>query len=296
MKLRNWLLALPLVALGFVACDKDDDDDNNTPPPPPAATDIVSIASGTPDLSSLVAAVSRFPDLVTLLSSDGTYTVFAPTNQAFSDALAALGFESLEDVPDEILREILEYHVILGAEVASGDLSNGTTAIMVNAQPIVVLTDGGVSINGSSNVATADVDASNGIVHIIDAVLVPNLEGPVAVVKLTNQGFSAYRITEIVGSGATGVSGIDNPLITLNEGGRYYFYNAPGTGHPLALRNGDTVLLDEAGGGTLSDDATAAVVSTNRLIGFNVAGDIATQLDNYVCTLHSSMSGDININ
>jgi len=134
---------------------------------------IVEIAQATPSLSSLVEALSRFPDLVTALSTDGTYTVFAPDNDAFTSLLGAIGQTSLDDVPDGVLRTILEYHVIATAVVMSGDLTDGQTAEALSGEQITVEIDGNEVFISGSKVTSPDVEASNGVVHIMEDVMVP---------------------------------------------------------------------------------------------------------------------------
>jgi len=139
---------------------------------------IVTIASETPSLSILVDALTMFPDLVDALNSDGNYTVFAPTNDAFTALLGVIGQSSLDDVPEDVIERLLKYHVISSAALMSGDLDDGQMAatLLSNDDKITVGINGSdVTINGA-NVTTANVEASNGIVHIVDAVLVPSLE------------------------------------------------------------------------------------------------------------------------
>lgn len=140
--------------------------------------DIVTIASEIPSLSILVDALTMFPDLVDALSSDGNYTVFAPTNDAFTALLGVIGQSSLDDVPEDVIERLLKYHVISSAALMSGDLTDGqmaATLLSVDDKVTVGISGSDVTINGA-NVITANVEASNGIVHIVDAVLVPSLE------------------------------------------------------------------------------------------------------------------------
>lgn len=140
--------------------------------------DIVTIASETASLSILVEALTMFPDLVDALSSDGNYTVFAPTNDAFTTLLGVIGQSSLDDVPENVIERLLKYHVISSAALMSGDLTDGQMAatLLSDDDKITVgISGSNVTINGA-NVTTADVEASNGIIHIVDAVLVPSLE------------------------------------------------------------------------------------------------------------------------
>jgi len=139
------------------------------------SADIVETAMATPELSTLVAAVIA-ADLVETLQSEGPFTVFAPVNEAFA-ALPAGTVETLllpENQAD--LQAILTYHVVPGA-VMAGDLTDGMVVETVNGASITInVSDAGVSINGSANVAIADIETSNGIVHVIDGVLLPPTE------------------------------------------------------------------------------------------------------------------------
>jgi transforming growth factor-beta-induced protein len=158
-------------SIALSSCDDDDDDDNNPD------QSVVQVAQGNNDLSTLEAALVKFPDLVTTLSGSGKVTVFAPTDAAFENLLDAVGQSSLDDIPEDVLRDILEYHVVSGATLST-QLTNGEVTT-VGGEKIMVSTSGGVTLNGSASVTTADVPASNGVVHIIDEVLVPPSIQPV---------------------------------------------------------------------------------------------------------------------
>lgn len=132
---------------------------------------IVELASETESLSTLVAAVQA-AGLVETLQGDGPFTVFAPTNQAFA-ALPEGTVESLllEENRDQLIK-ILTYHVVSG-KVMSGDLSDGMMAETVEGSQIEVSISGyGVEIDNAS-VLQADIEASNGVVHLIDTVIMP---------------------------------------------------------------------------------------------------------------------------
>ncbi len=136
--------------------------------PPPAT--VVDIIVDSPDHTTLEAAVIA-ADLVETLSGDGPFTVFAPTDAAF----AALPEGTVEALLDDIpaLTAILTYHVV-GAEAWSGDLSDGMEITTLNGKKVTVTIDGsGVTINGVAMVIAADILADNGVVHVIDAVLIP---------------------------------------------------------------------------------------------------------------------------
>lgn len=135
--------------------------------------DIVALAADTESLSTLVSAVQA-AGLVETLQGEGPFTVFAPTNEAF----AALPEGTLENLlkPEnkDQLTAILTYHVVSG-KVMSTDLSDGMTATTVNGAEVNISTANGVQVN-DANVVSADVEASNGVVHVIDAVILPPSE------------------------------------------------------------------------------------------------------------------------
>lgn len=162
-------------------------DDNGVVINPPEGSNIVETALATADLSSLVSALQKADesasnDLVSALSGDGPFTVFAPTNAAFNDLFAQLdGFDSLDDFNTEelqnLLATILTYHVIVGAAAQSTDLSDGQTLATLQGTTLTVSTQGGVFISDatdvSAEVTTANVETTNGVVHIINKVLLP---------------------------------------------------------------------------------------------------------------------------
>jgi uncharacterized surface protein with fasciclin (FAS1) repeats len=143
--------------------------------PPADLQDIPTIAQGTGVHDSLVAALTK-ADLVSTLQGDGPFTVFAPTDQAFTDA--GIDLNSF-DTPEEIdtLKDILLYHVVSGS-VLSTDLTDGMTATAINTDELAFTVNAdGVKVNGVP-VSSADVIASNGVIHVIDKVLMPPADLP----------------------------------------------------------------------------------------------------------------------
>ena len=130
---------------------------------------IVEVAAANPDFETLVAAVTA-AGLVDTLSGEGPFTVFAPTDEAF-DALPEGVLDALL-LPEnkDALTSILTYHVVSG-EVMAADVTAGDVPT-VEGSTIAITTDGGVKVN-DANVTATDVDASNGVIHVIDAVIVP---------------------------------------------------------------------------------------------------------------------------
>jgi len=134
-----------------------------------SSSTVVEIAVSNPDFSILVEAVTK-ADLAGALSADGPFTVFAPTNDAFKALFTDLGVEGVEDLTAEQLTPILTYHVVSG-NVMSSDLSN-TAVETLNGKKIKVDLSDGVKIN-DSNVIAADIKGKNGVIHVIDKVLIP---------------------------------------------------------------------------------------------------------------------------
>jgi uncharacterized surface protein with fasciclin (FAS1) repeats len=134
--------------------------------------DIVETATETEFLSTLTTALEA-ADLVETLSGPGPFTVFAPTDTAF-EALPAGTLDELLADP-ESLANVLTYHVVEGAYMAA-DLSDGMTITTVQGQDLEVSIEGDVVMVGDAEVTVADVEASNGYVHVIDTVLVPAAE------------------------------------------------------------------------------------------------------------------------
>ena len=134
---------------------------------------IVDVAVGAGSFETLVAAVTE-AGLVETLSGDGPFTVFAPTDDAFAAALDALGLTAEELLGNPALADILTYHVVAGAVDAETAISlDGQSAATVQGEEIAIaVVDGNVMINNAT-VVMPDVEASNGIIHVIDAVILP---------------------------------------------------------------------------------------------------------------------------
>lgn len=132
--------------------------------------DIVDTAVEAGSFNTLVAAVSA-AGLVDTLKGEGPFTVFAPTDEAFA-ALPEGTVESLlkPENKDQLVA-ILTYHVVSG-KVMSGDLTNNMMAPTVQGGSVTIMTEGGVKVN-DANVITADIEASNGVIHVVDAVILP---------------------------------------------------------------------------------------------------------------------------
>lgn len=156
-----------------VSCDDDDDNDES---PIEMGNSIVDVAVANEDLSILVTALQRV-GLDDDLDGDGSYTVFAPTNDAFLALLDELGASSLDDVSDSDLTDILLYHVLSG-ENTSSMIESGyystLSASGIDGYGLSLFVDmDDAMINNRASIAQTDIDADNGVIHIIDKVILP---------------------------------------------------------------------------------------------------------------------------
>jgi uncharacterized surface protein with fasciclin (FAS1) repeats len=179
MKNLNYLKRFSLVILALITLSSCSDDD--APAPPAAPKNIVEIALETQGLEALVLALQAADgNLVNVLQGDGPFTVLAPTNAAFTAFLNANGFDGLDDVPTDLLSQILLNHVIM-ADVKAGDLLAGgagyTSGSATNSEGDNISiyfnapSADNVRFNDGALVIGADIDASNGTIHVIDKVL-----------------------------------------------------------------------------------------------------------------------------
>lgn len=132
--------------------------------------DIVDTAVGAGNFTTLVAAVQA-AGLVDTLKGAGPFTVFAPTDAAFAALPAGTVEDLLKPENKDKLVKILTYHVVPG-KVMSGDLTEGMKAKTVEGGELTITLDGGAKVNGVA-VSTPDIMATNGVVHVVDAVLLP---------------------------------------------------------------------------------------------------------------------------
>lgn len=165
LRMTLWaaLLAVPLVLTG---CDDDDDGGMGSMPDPT----ITELAANNSDLSTLVSALQQ-AGLDDDLEGDGPFTVFAPTNAAFQNIDAG---ELTGD--DDLLEEVLTYHVVAGQEITAGDIQDGQTVETLEGDTLRFSVDGNtVRVNGAT-VQMADLQASNGVVHVVDGVLLETVD------------------------------------------------------------------------------------------------------------------------
>jgi uncharacterized surface protein with fasciclin (FAS1) repeats len=163
----------------FSSCKKDD-------PVVAAPTDIVSVAVGNGSFKTLAAALTK-AGLVSTLQGTGPFTVFAPNDAAFTKA----GITSLDALTADALKPILLYHV-LGAKVLAGDIKTGQTEVGTAGGPKMYITNNanGVFINGNTKVIATNVNASNGVIHVLDNVLTDIPSKTIAGIATDNKNFS----------------------------------------------------------------------------------------------------------
>ena len=160
--------------------------------------DIVDTAVAAGSFTTLVAAVEA-AGLVDTLKGEGPFTVFAPTDDAFA-ALPAGTVEALLEDPQGQLTQILLYHVVAG-KVMSSDLSDGMAADTVQGSPVTFsIAEGKAAVNGAT-IVTADIETSNGVIHVIDAVILPPAEE--AVEESAEAAAPVGNIAEVAGAAGT---------------------------------------------------------------------------------------------
>lgn len=290
-----FLLALPLIL--FSSC-KDDD--------MPETKNIVEIASADAQLSSLVAALQR-ANLATTLEGTGPFTVFAPTNAAFTAFLSANGFASLDAVPVDVLTQVLLNHVVSG-NVKAANLTSGYVSTMAtenttdNELSLYVDLRSGVKLNGGAEVTKADVEASNGTIHVVDEVIgLPTVvthalsnpefsslvaaltrsdlttdfvsilsgEGPFTVFAPTNAAFQ-----DLLDSNAAWTTLADIPVETLEAVLSYHVINGSNV-LSSALNNGQTVTSFGGSDFTINiADSQASITDANGGMANIIAVDV----------------------
>ncbi len=194
--LKLKVFAIILFAIVFVSCDNNDD------VPMPADNTITGLAVKNPNLKILVQALTR-AELATTLQGTGPFTVFAPTDAAFTAFLKTTQYATINDVPKDVLTQILLNHVVSGS-VKSTALTTGYiktlakgSASVTNTLSMYVDITSSVKLNGVANVTIADVIASNGVIHVVDAVIgLPTI----VTHALANKNFSSL-VSALTGAG-----------------------------------------------------------------------------------------------
>lgn len=186
------LMLIPALAFGLVACNNDDD------PQPLPESDIVDVVVANSDFNILEAALTQ-AGLVETLRGAGPFTVFAPTDNAFGDFLSSNNLTADELWANPALSDILTYHVVSGSVMASQVSPGGINA--VNGADFYVSQDpsGNLWINGNSRIIDTDISASNGVIHVLDNVIVAPTQS-IAEIAVGMTEAAEPQFTQLVGA------------------------------------------------------------------------------------------------
>ena len=187
-------LTIALLATTLIACSSDDDDDDDNAAMDPG--NVVEVAEANGSFTTLVAALEVSGLDAVLADESRSFTVFAPTDAAFTAALADLGITAADLLASPNLADILLYHVIADAEIDStaAIAAAGSTVTTANTDDVGVSLRGMDLFINASRVELPDVDANNGVIHVVDAVLLPTVDDPTSgtidIVAATNGSFN----------------------------------------------------------------------------------------------------------
>ena len=302
MKNLSKILKSTAMVMLLVFAASCSDDDNDDPVIIVEEDNIVEAAQKTSSLSSLVSALAKADessnnDLITALSSEGPFTVLAPTNDAFSSLLARLdGFDTLDDFNNEQLQDllatILKYHVVSGAAVGSGDLTEGQIITTLQGETLVVNIASGVTFTDAAGematVTTADVETENGIVHLIDKVLIPQealdaLSG-VLLTSITDLAISVPSLSILVDA----LIAADGDLPTvLASDGPFTVFAPTNDAFAAFLEANDFAALSD-----IPTEVLTQVLLNHVVAGTNFSTDLAT---GYVSSLSTAGPNDANL-
>ena len=241
--MRNFkILGIAVISLLFLqACNDNDDNHDTVVTPPPAVTNtIVDVAVTNGSFTTLVAALQATGLDATLADTTSSFTVFAPTDDAF----ALLGQSTIDALlaDTDTLSDILTYHVISGeVDAAAAIASAGTTVAMVNGDSVGLSLDGDNLLVNTVTVTMTDIQADNGIIHVLDAVLMPPADKGEPTMNIVETAVAAGNFTTLVA--ALQAAGLDGALADETKS---YTVFAP-TDAAFALIGADTIaaLLDD---------------------------------------------------
>ncbi len=229
---------------------------------------IADIAAGDSQFSTLVSALDRV-GLVSVLNGTGTYTVFAPTNSAFTNS----GID-LNSLSDETLTDVLLYHV-LGATVTSGEIVEGQTYVSTAStgspnntalSALIEKTGSVVTINQTATVTSADITASNGVIHVIDKVILP--------LDIVGHAVANSNFTSLVGA----LGAASGELVSVLSGDGPFTVFAP-------LNSAFDAISDVAA--TLSADQLSKVLTYHVVSGNVISTDLSNGMN--VVTVNGEM-------
>ncbi len=280
--------ALLIAATIFTACSDEEE------APVIVSNNIVDVAQEAGSFNILLEAAQK-AGLANFLATEDDLTFFAPSDAAFTALLSELGISSLDDIPAADLAQILSYHVI-GSEVRSTDLSTGYVPTLAsfdgNSMSMYVMVGDDVAINGNAKVTTADIQADNGVIHVVDKVILPP---SVVDFALANENFTTL-VEAVVKAGLVealstagpftifaptndafdelfdqlGISGVDDltaeqlaPILT--------YHVVPGNIVSTELSNGEVGTLNEGSSLTI-DLSNGVLINESEVIAADIQG------------------------
>ena len=264
---------------------------------------VTTFATADPTFGILVEALTLDgqPDFVATLSSfeaPAPFTVFAPTNDAFVTALTELGVESLADIDPSVLTSVLNTHVIANANITSAELESGTVETLgetfeLDAENATITDQNGRTIS----IILTDVQAGNGVIHVVRSVILPDLNlAPLVQMTVDNDGAQAYFVSNIIGNENVTPLNTNNSPWTLTEGTRYKLTITGANSHPFELRNGNgDALLSQSNDGSFEGDSAVNFQTEGQQFDFTVTPELAAELNQYFCTIHSGMNGTVSV-
>ena len=264
---------------------------------------VTTFATADPTFGILVEALTLDgqPDFVATLSSfeaPAPFTVFAPTNDAFVTALTELGVESLTDIAPSVLTSVLNTHVIANANITSAELESGTVETLgetfeLDAENATITDQNGRTIS----IILTDVQAGNGVIHVVRSVILPDLNlAPLVQMTVDNDGAQAYFVSNIIGNENVTPLNTNNSPWTLTEGTRYKLTITGANSHPFELRNGNgDALLSQSNDGSFEGDSAVNFQTEGQKFDFTVTPELAAELNQYFCTIHSGMNGTVSV-
>lgn len=276
MKKLNFLFTITLLlflSISFTACDDEEETDNGM-----KKNTITDVASSNPNLSMLVEALKKAGLDDDLADPDSDFTVFAPTNAAFTSLLTDLGASSLNDIPKETLTKVLLYHVMSGKSTASkistGYYSSLSGGPEEGSKLSLYVDKSALKINARAGITQTDIMADNGIIHVIDKVLLPMSIVDHAV---ANQSFSSLvaALTKA------------NLVSAVNDATKTYTVFAPTNEAFTALLTALGVTLDDLSAETLTPILLYHVVS-----GYVPSSKV---MDGYIPTLSTAFDKNISL-
>jgi transforming growth factor-beta-induced protein len=289
MKNLKNILFISLLAGLFIFSSCKKDDEMIDPTPMEEALSIAEIASENPDFSILVEALDK-AGLVSTLNSSGTYTVFAPTNDAFEALFDDLGVNGIADLDAEALTPILLYHV-LGATAMSNTLESNYVSTLSPSQDsylsMYIEVGSEVKINNNAMVTQADMEASNGVIHVIDKVILPATIVDLAVANSDFSSLTAALVQEGLAEVLSSTSSFFTVFAPNNDAFSNYLSESgfSGLGDIPSEALTDVLLYHVIGSSIKSTDLTAGY-----------AGSLLTSFDENATSLLIGLDNGVTIN